>query len=267
MFATQSRAHFMQRGQVALISLLIMVVLLTVGISVSTRTTQDLRLTQTEQLGGQSFQAAESGIEEALSLPCLQDGTCGEFEEGTLSSLGGANVNYTLTKQTTLNSRLKQGNAVQINVTGAVDGNQLAIDWGFQQGCSGAPNQNASTLLVRVYNNEGGVWVTRHLALAACSYTGSYPQNATTGQNGFPYRGTISLKEFDQFVRIEPIFNDTSLFVSAPGWDLPTASYQARSVAKIENTNESKAIEVTQSVPSYPVVFDYVLYSGTTIAK
>ena len=56
-----------QSGQVAIVILLIMVVLLTVGLSLASRTTQELFLSQQESESARVFNAAEVGIEDALS--------------------------------------------------------------------------------------------------------------------------------------------------------------------------------------------------------
>jgi len=54
------------RGQAVLIVLLIMVVALTVGISISTRSTKDIRQSTRTEESQRAFSAAEAGLEAAL---------------------------------------------------------------------------------------------------------------------------------------------------------------------------------------------------------
>ena len=56
-----------QRGQVALVVLLIMIVMLTLGVSVVQRSLFDVQLSQKEEESNRAFQAAETGVEAALS--------------------------------------------------------------------------------------------------------------------------------------------------------------------------------------------------------
>lgn len=56
-----------QSGQVLLISLLVMVVALTVGLSVAVRTITTIRMTSAEDSSQRAFSAAEAGVEQALT--------------------------------------------------------------------------------------------------------------------------------------------------------------------------------------------------------
>ncbi len=56
-----------QKGQVLLISLLVLVVAVTVGLSVATRSISTLRMTSAEDSSQRAFSAAEAGIEQALT--------------------------------------------------------------------------------------------------------------------------------------------------------------------------------------------------------
>src|SRR3990167_5038568 len=67
-----------QSGQVALIVLLVMVVMLTLGISIAQRGVADVRISQQEEDSARAFQAAEAGLEQALSTLSSGAGEVGE---------------------------------------------------------------------------------------------------------------------------------------------------------------------------------------------
>lgn len=76
-----------QRGQVALIVMLVMAVGLTVGLSAAQRATTSVSVSQTEKQGSKAYSAAEAGIEKALKVGLEND------PDGTIT-VGGIDVNY-----------------------------------------------------------------------------------------------------------------------------------------------------------------------------
>ena len=68
-------------------------------------------------------------------------------------------------------------------------------------------------------------------------------------------------------VKIRPIYNQTKIKVTGTGTDpLPVQAYAIDSQAK-SPTLESKAIQVSRTIPATPAIFDYVLFSGGSIVK
>lgn len=65
------RDRFFESGQAVLIVVLVMVVVLTVGLSVVFRSVTNLRLSTEEQSSQRAFSAAEAGIEQALKQGCI----------------------------------------------------------------------------------------------------------------------------------------------------------------------------------------------------
>lgn len=259
-----------QSGQVALIILLIMVVVLTVGVSIASRTVMDVSLSRQEEQGGRVYQAAESGVESVLSQDLLQNSLyTNDTFSGTVNSISDINVNYTVARMKTLETRVDEGAAVAVDVTGTGNGSQLQINWGKGQDCgNGDPSQNAASLLIRVFNNTGGVVTQRNYAYAACSYANGYTTTGTSAGNGGYYKKVmLTLQTGDISVRISPLYNDAPIQVAGSGWTLPTQYYSIASSARNQLGNETKAIQVTRTLPAYPAVLDYVLYSGTTIVK
>jgi|GEM_PF-282805 len=259
-----------QSGQVALIILLIMVVVLTLGVSLASRTVMDVTLTRQEEQGGRVYQAAESGVESALNEDLANDALyTNDAFTGTVSSISDIDVNYSVARKKTLETRVGEGGAVAVDVTGTANGNQLAINWGKGKDCnSSSPADNAASLLIRVYNVTGGATTVKQYAYAACTYTNGYPVTGTlVGDNGYYRKVLITLATGDKAVRIQPVYADTYMQVDGVGWTLPVQLYEITSNAKNQLGNETKAIQVSRTLPTFPGIMDYALYSGTTIVK
>ncbi len=247
-----------------------MVVVLTIGVSIASRTVMDVTLTRQEEQGGRVYQAAESGVESVLSQDLSDDALyTNDAFSGTLSTIADIDVDYSVARRKSLETRLDEGGVVAVDVTGTANGNQLQINWGKGKDCSGAtPSNNAASLLIRVYNVTGGATTVKHYAYAACAYTDGYPVTGTlAGDNGYFRKVILTLSSGDTTVRIQPVYNDTMVQVDGLGWTLPVQFYEIKSNARNQQGNESKAIQVSRTLPTYPSILDYTLYSGTTIVK
>src|SRR5690349_3201017 len=64
-----------ERGQILLIVVLVMTVALTIGLSVATRTINNIRTSTDEENSQRAFSAAEAGIEQALQNSTASSGT------------------------------------------------------------------------------------------------------------------------------------------------------------------------------------------------
>src|SRR6185369_1704811 len=86
-----------QSGQIGIIIILIMVVLLTVGLSLASRSTREVRLSQQEVESNRVFNVAEAGIEQALSSDFSFQGE--EYHPSPTSVPGtNATVDYNIRK-------------------------------------------------------------------------------------------------------------------------------------------------------------------------
>ncbi|MDQ3008290.1 MAG: hypothetical protein M3Q81_01715, partial [bacterium] len=108
-----------QAGQIGLIILLIMVVLLTAGLSLAARTTQELFLAQQSAESARVFNAAEAGIEQALNTSFNFEG---EVDSGTIQDITDTTVDYSVTKKYELETLLFEGVSVSVDTTGVQNG-------------------------------------------------------------------------------------------------------------------------------------------------
>src|SRR5690554_2189542 len=124
-----------QSGQIGVIVLLTMAGMLTIGLSLASRTTQESLLTGKETESARVFNAAEEGIEEALSTSLDFEG---DSTSGSLT-LDNIDVNYQVTKVDHLATKVFEGVSVGVDVTGAHNDDDLQIYFAQTTDCSKDP--------------------------------------------------------------------------------------------------------------------------------
>lgn len=245
-----------QSGQVAVVVLLIMVVLLTIGLSIATRTTQEVFLSQQQAESSRVFNAAETGVEDALS----QDFNSLSGTATDVATIDGVDVSYTITPSDTLETRLTEGLSAMVDLDQSVNGN-LQILWARETPC----NSKAS-LIFSVYYLTGGSTRVRHIPVGPPGCGSDNFGNATNVNiNGYTLRYNLAVTNNDLFVRIKSVYNDTHIQVAGSG--LPDQFYRVRSEASNTLGDEQRTIQVTRTLSVAPSIMDYAVYSGTSIVK
>lgn len=248
-----------QSGQVGIAVLLIMVVLSTIGISIAARTTQDIQTSRQTQEAVQTFAAAEAALEDVLSRgqQYLQENTGGVY-----SGVQNAEVNYTIAPQSELSVELLEGAVAEVDVTGVAAGQQVVIEWSDTTNCALTP----ASLILAIVNNSTGTPIARYESYAICDYTDGFTLTSTPGTR-LSRQVTLTLQAGDTAIRLNPIYNDTEVYVAGVGWTLPVQQFAIGSVAQNLLGRETKAVEVKRTNESAPGIMDYALVSGTSILK
>jgi Tfp pilus assembly protein PilX len=271
-----SRSSFSpnQSGQIGVIILLIMVVLLTIGLSVAARTTKEVRLAGQETESTRVFSAAELGVEKALAtdLTTIPD----VYRQTAAIPESNANLDYTITKMRNLQTHLFEGSSAVVNLldsgasTPAV--NALTINWGKNTNCT----QNPAALVISIYSVDQAVvpprTAVRYRAITPCNTrSDSIPVSNTAGSNGFFRSMSLPIQANDRVVRIKAVYADTDLYVTGTNGgtptDLPVQYYNIRSTASNSLGNETRTVEVNRTLPVAPGILDFVVFSGTTVSK
>lgn len=255
-----------QQGQVLLIVILVMVVALTIGLSVASRSIVSLR-TSTEQAESQkALAAAEAGIEQAIKANSAP----------SPGSLGSASYTTSLSNISGQNFLLNGGNPIPKNdgfdlwlsdystSSAEIYKNQkdanLTIYWG--DGMDGCAN---AALEIAVISGDRPNPVLTKYAFDACQdrQTGNnfmYISGGGGTVNGktFPFGVTVTVtKGF--IARIIPLYANAHVGVLSSA-DLPNQGKVITSTGA-SGTTERK-ITVFQSYPSLPVeLFPYNLFS------
>jgi hypothetical protein len=253
-----------QSGQVGIVIVLIMVVLLTFGLSIASRSTREVALSQQEEESNRVFNAAEAGIERALATDLNFQGE--EFTPDDIEIPGtDSNVSYNIRKNRILEARIIEGTTalVQLQSTTNPLPSEVYVDWSRESDCGAA--LKPASIIVSIYNSTGGTTSVRHLTFAACDRNDSIPV-AGGGQNGYFKRATIPLGTGDQFMRVKTMYNDSHLRVSGAS-TLPTQAFDIRSEANSLIGNEVRSVEVVRTLSVAPSVMDFTMFSGGALSK
>ena len=258
-----------QSGQIALLVMLLMVVVLTVALSLASRQTSDVQLSGQQQDSSVVYYAAEAGVEDALQS--LADGTK-SFALGDRA----VSVNTTVTTEGNgtgvefeTDRSIVPGESMQIDLGGSLSGGSGSIQ------VSWADSSPDVAILITVFNENAGVATQRVYGLNSQNHgSDDFPSsgNGVYGDiNIIPLSGTyekmafIYLWQKDVRIHIAPLTGTTKFLVNSGDVNIPAQQYRIESLASNDNGTEKKKIEATRTVNQVPTIFDYVLYSGTTI--
>jgi len=252
-----------QKGQAALILVLVMAIALGFGLSIISQSTTDVRISEQEQEASRAFNAAEAGIEKALkdlsAVPVPF-----EFE--------GVAVDYDVTGENFLEGAYSENESAQVELGNQA--NTITVEWVKSDSdvenpkdcvkVSAGTGQTAASLLITVVDSSNSL---RRFGWNACKLNkeNNLTDVTTEGTDGYLRSSQLTVTDNDVYLRIKPIYNQTSLKVSGAN-ALPEQAYQIDSKAQATGL-ESKAIQVTRTAPATPSIFDYVLFSGSNIVK
>lgn len=262
-----------EKGQVLLIVVLVMIVTLTVGLSVVSRTITSNRITTEEQNSEQAFSAAEAGLEQALGN---NQATSGAF-------LNRTSYTTTVTAMSGTNIFLNNGAAVlkdePIDIwlsnyptyTSPWSGN-LTIAWGAaSETCATAEanNTRAALEVILIRGTLAAPQVT-HYALDPCSSRAagnrfeSIPASPRTinGKTfGFSKTITITPASPGLLLRIIPLYSSATIAAcGCSGPPLPSQGTIIESVGIADNTQ--RKIVSFRGYPSLPTeLFPFVLFA------
>jgi len=257
--------HRNSSGQVGLIVLLIMVVILALGLSLATRTSQQAEIAIQQEDTTRVFNAAEAGVEAALAN-IYQNENTGSFSSISeeIESLdltdSNANINYSITKSNTLETHLKQGTSTELQVPSA---GSISFYWATETACT-----DTASLLLSVYANNAGTITAKHYAVGNCTGASTRGDNFIANDIGpAPYRYSYTLftAANDVFVRVKPVYNDTDIkIVGSPAVSQFTINSQAQNTL---TGQETRTFEVKRTLSTAPAFMEYALVSGSSIIK
>lgn len=260
-------------GQVAVFVLLLTLLGLTVGLSVTSRTLQDLKQTAISDQSSRAFTAAEAGIEDALAKT-LAVGS-------STINVGGSNVNYVVSRSPvaayTPEGSVAKDDVIEIDLR-TYTGSTLTINWTKKNDAHEDPanlcNEGSFTapaaLMLSFYTFDGSNYGVKKLAYNAsrCGTLGTL-NNFLTANNSanvdYLSGVTVAYTSDMKVLRIRPIYNDASITVTGNA-NLPAQGYTIKSTAQTTG-QVSRAVEVTRTNTALPPFFDYVLYTGGNLSQ
>jgi Tfp pilus assembly protein PilX len=253
-------------GQAGLIVVLLAVVVLTIGLSLFTRTTRQADLASQQEESARIFNAAETGVEKALAniLAAEQNQVTLESIQNEALSLDNENttVNLNVAQDNVLETYLDQGATAELNLTTT---DPVTINWS-KVACSGNP----AALLITVHNSDPNTdaKTTRYEAVKGqgCS-AGTNFTEASAGPAPYQFTYTLVLQAGDYFARVEPIFSGTDLYAAGTSIDKAQFIVTAKAQDSSGGTQQAKAIEVKRTLSTPPSFMDYTVYSGSSVVK
>lgn len=255
-----------QRGQALLIVILIMVVSLTVGLSVASRSIINLRTTTEEENSQRAFSAAEAGIEKALAtgagITARQDlGNNAFIEEVDIGEVSGTefvlNGGNNVEKDNGVDLGLSQdypGYATSQNIL------NLSIYWGSQGDT--CPNSAAIEFIV-ISGSANSPRSTRY-TYDPCSRGNNFSPAQTGPYSDIPgktfqYRAQVGTINNGLIARVVPLYANTPLGISS-GTSLPLQGRVIQSTG--ESGGTQRKVTYFAGYPQLPVeFFQYILFS------
>ncbi|TSC89469.1 MAG: Uncharacterized protein G01um10145_626 [Microgenomates group bacterium Gr01-1014_5] len=284
------------RGQALVVIVLIMAVVLTIALSVVSRTVSDINISTKEDDSSRAFSAAEAGVEQALLKGTPQTfgaevGSTGSFN-ATISQLTSGGTEFAvpillssgeiapvwLVEHDDITSEL-----ICSDLKPCFTGDELKVCWGEP----GTPSDSSTTpaLEVSVVYTESENFSTTKIARAAYdphpTRANNFEKGADGGEaiDGVAYefcrkvnlvnldvniRNTGSARPGPQYARLRMLYNTTQ---SQPaGVKIVGAGNLPLQGQKVVSTGTSgeaqRSLEVYKLFSDLPPIFDYTLFSG-----
>lgn len=279
-----------QKGQIVLITLLVLAIATTIALSLISRTTNDASITRDVEESSRAFSAAEAGIEEALQSATGTNGAvtlaAGVTYSVTVNTLSGAAGLYELPKKTL------QGNTETIwlvdhdQSTGAIiesptyTSPSISVCWS-RQSATQIPALVATLLYKKagVYKTVKAVFDPDSVSRSPSNnFTGTYTTGGCGGSTGTNYKATLTFASLNLTepivpatdtliaLRLRPVYYDSKLYIDSGASALPAQGYIIESTGTtIGGTN--RKIIVYQQYRSPSTIFDAALYSEGALRK
>lgn len=278
-----------QRGQALLIVVLVLVVALTVGLSVASRSITNLKNSQDQVSSQKALAAAEAGVEQAIKSQ-NQTSIAGSFTpqynsnyQTTIASISGAAA-FLIHGNNSQTNEIIKGNPAYIWTTNYSAGNPWANPWSgtltIYWGDNAAVACNNAALEISVISGAD----KNNPTLQKFAYD---PCNARKGQNegfinsdsnnsdgsktiispagafGLAHKITLPMITQIYFVSVNPLYANTRVGVSKAAGDpaLPFQGSNITSTGTADNQVQRKVF-VYQGFPQLPAeLFPYAIFS------
>ncbi|MDP3955263.1 MAG: hypothetical protein Q8Q15_02785 [bacterium] len=287
-------------GQVLLVTLLIMAVVLTIGLSLISRSITDVRISKQTEDAARAYSAAEAGIEAALI-----GGTNETFifsETGAkysldVAGLGEGGTEYVFPQKVSVNEIQTFWMADASDLSQVYNRNKLRVVWGNEG--NGLISDQDPALEVSIYYLDGTTYKVGRFTLDPYSSRSPDPSfcnpgeiglsqcqsidnfsvsNETVGGKNFRFGSDLNLSaagiygggKTALFARLRIYYSGTSQIIGVKAVGGGSGSFSAQGT-KIESTGQSgqstRKVVVVRANPAPPEIFDFVLYSGGDLVK
>jgi len=263
-----------QSGQIVVILLLVMLVGLTLGLSITTRTLQQMKVTTISEQSARAFTGAEGAIEEALKQD-LEGLIVGQ--EYPVSGLSDIQTAHYKVAEKSQEFTIGKDETYQLDLTSPNwNNNDINICWKD-------PDEDPKPSLELVFIQElGGDYSVERFPVNAEDTPGNCFLNPGTsnwpcgagGSAGIANRSGVTIDECGGFtnqvdipaasiadsiaLRIKPFYSSAIVKIIGVAGQVYTVEGEATAVADV-----TRKVEVKKAPPALPPVFDYVIFDGS----
>lgn len=271
-----------QKGQIVLITLLVLAVGTTVALSLIARTTTDVSISSQIEQSSRAFSAAEAGVEEALQSGIGSSGaqvlTPGITYDVTVNQVGGSAGVLELSKKTQPGTTetlwfVDHNPDGTLNETLTFTGENLDICWSYEQ-----PVEPAVAVSILYKEGSDGSYKVARDAFdpvatrantnqfqqipsppsGGCGLTEYYFKNITFASYGINPVSDILLG-----LRLRPVYAQTKFAFNPQNFSLPLQGTRIESVGTTE-TGVTRKVVVHKEYTSAPTVFDATVFSQSS---
>lgn len=270
---------FSQNGQVVLVILLVMAVVLTVGLSIASRSVTDVKISQQSQEAARALWVAQAGLEKAVKANIQSDS--GTFDNDSVSyevtrqGLGGGN-DYLYPQKIGANETATVWLVGHNEETREIDtsvffSGKLTIYWG-NPGESAASETTPALEATLIYLDGDSFRQTRYaydpfLSRQTPTNFSAASGGSTVGGQVLAFSsGEINLSnptDKPYLLRIKILFSTTPQVLAVKANNpLPGQGNCFESSAKVVESGVSRKLKQCRLWEVSPSIFDYVLFSG-----
>jgi len=264
--------YALHRGQVLLITVLVLSIAITIALSLIGRGITDVSMSRNIEESARAFSAAEAGIEEALKgnfITEAREYISGVKYQSSSTIIGGTTGEYTL-PVTNIGEVAsiwlvdhKEDNT--IDETSYYQGTSINVCW-----TPPATGTSIAAVGIDLYYRFGGVYMVKHgaydpdiVSRPSTSFLGVDEINGSCGSVTGVYRKSILLPVGTPLlIRVRPYYNQTTITVSPVGSDI-TLPKQGVEIVSTGTTDGgvTRKIVVKRQYPWPASIFDYSIYS------
>lgn len=265
---------FSQSGQVVLVILLVMAVVLTVGLSIASRSVTDVKISQQSQEAARALWVAQAGLEKAVKSNILQPGSFDNDSvryEVTSEGLGGG-TDYLYPQKVSAGEPATVWLVGHNEETREIDTSvffkgKLTLYWG-NPGESATSETTPALEATLIYKNGGSYYQKRYVydPNASRRTENGFSDDSGGGQ-GLEFSSdeiNLSNPNDDPYLlRIKMLYSTTpqALAVKANN-PLPGQGNCYESTAVVSESGVTRKLKQCRLWEVSPSIFDYVLFSG-----
>lgn len=264
------RMNMRESGQIGLLMLVVMGVLVTLSLSVATRSLSDVVTSRQDREDSAVFNVAEQGIERGLYD--VYTGTPPSGPQSISDSQGFAQGSYEVLQSNSYVITVGEGEVAEVDLLGW-NGGDFDIRWvkrgtGEEVACGNASSGNApaaiEVIILRTSNNLQHLYYNSY----GCNLTSSNSfQVASNTDPNYLSRQTLNgLGDNIVSIRIRPIYNAATISVTGGTFAIPAQQYIVQS--KATGGDAQTNIEAKRSNSYAPSIFDFAVFSyGGSLLK